>query len=147
MKRSFLILALLLISAFWSVDAEQVRPKKVPTALAKGEVISFALIHQWEKSVNKDIILNENDRNVLSRILKSGHELVFPPDVHVDFAKHKLVLNYWVYKPDSGMLDEHSIGITESCELLWHDFPAESIREVKLLLGTKGIKFRDSAAK
>lgn len=142
MKKTFLIWALLLMSAFWSVDADQLKPKKVSTALAKGEIISFALIHQWEKAVNKDIILNEKDRNVLSKILKSGHELVFPPDVYVDFVEHKLVLNYWVYKPNSGGLAEHSVAITEDFELLWHDLPAESMRELKLLLENKGIKFR-----
>ena len=75
MKRLFLIWAILLMSAFWTVDAEQVKPKKVPTALSKGEIISFALVHQWEKAVNKDIILNENDRNIVSLRAKPAMKL------------------------------------------------------------------------
>lgn len=142
-RRPFLIWAILLMSASWSVDAELVKPKKVRTALANREIVPFAVIHQWEKAVNKDIVLTEKDRNVLSKILESGHELQYPPDVHVDLVKHKLVLSYWVYRPDSGVLDEHSIGVTESFELLWHEFPAESTKELKLLLLKKGVKFRD----
>jgi hypothetical protein len=78
---------------------------------------ALGLIHEWEKPKDKDIILDSQDLIVLREVLATGHRIRSQKGVHTDYAKlHRILVTYWVYKKGSGVLDSHSIAITDSFE-------------------------------
>ena len=115
---------------------------KVSIALEHDETIVFGIINEWEKPKDKDIVLDDRDLKVLRNVLDKGYRVKPPKGAHTDYAElHRILVTYWVYRKDSGVLDSHSIAITGTFGFLWHSFPSPDGDRLRTLLASKGVVF------